>query len=253
MSTADATSDKPSEHRRRPWVLVGVLLALFGVMGFGTLRSIQMAQEAARRTKARGHMKQLGLALHNFHDGYGHFPPQPLADGDMPQSWMTDLLPYMNQQALHNGIVRTAAWNDPANKASFRVVVPQYQNPSLSDQQFDATGYALAHFAGNSRIFAGERRTRIADIRDGTSNTFLAGMVGAGFKPWADPSNHRDPSRGVTGGPQAFGSPHPTAVYLLMADGSIRNAPRTIDPRVFELLGDPSDGERIPDEAFAVK
>jgi hypothetical protein len=163
---------------------------------------------------------------------------------------MTDVLPYMDQAPLYNTIVRPAPWNDPQNRSAFSVVVPGYLNPSVAGPPTDANGYGLAHYAANSRLITEDRRTRITDIRDGTSNTLLVGMVDAGFKPWGDPSNHRDPASGANGGPQAFGSPHAGIIYVLMADGSVLTISKDIDPQVLEQLGDPADGREIPGSAF---
>jgi hypothetical protein len=254
----DFIEDRPTRRQRREkktsgipaWVIVVIALAggmfiMCPCMIALLLPAVQQAREAARRTQARNNMKQMGLSLLNFHelDSHNHFPPSDVEAGMPVHSWMTDLLPYMDQRALHDSIARQSAWNDPINKHAFSTVIPTYQNPSVPPPPTDANGYALAHYAANSRLISEERRTRIGDIRDGTSNTFIVGMVDAGFKPWGDPSNHRDPATGVGGGPQAFGSPHVGTVYFLMADGSVQMISKDIDPHVLEQMGDPADGK----------
>jgi len=214
------------------------------------LPAVQQAREAARRTQARNHMKQMALAMHNFHDTYQYFPPKNIEGetqpGEQVQSWMTDMLPYMDQYPLHQQIQYSLAWDDPGNKLPMGTVIPSYINPSEPTTPIDANGYAVAHFAANSHVVSESHHMPIREITDGTSNTILAGTVNDGFKPWGDPTNHRDPSLGAIGGPQAFGSPHAGIIMVVLADGSVRAISNNIDPEVLRLLGDPADGQPVP-------
>jgi type II secretory pathway pseudopilin PulG len=236
------------------WVIVVIVLAIVPVMMCVIailiallLPAVQQAREAARRTQARNNMKQMGLSLHNFHDTYQTFPPKPLEAEQAEQSWMTAMLPFMDQGALYSSINPAAPWSDPANRMVFSTIIPTYLNPSVPSKPIDqGTGYAVAHYAGNARILSPDAPRTIREITDGTSNTILLGQVDAGFKPWGDPSNLRDPANGVGGGPNAFGSPHYGVVHILLADGSVRAISKNIAPQVMQSLGTPNGGEQIP-------
>jgi type II secretory pathway pseudopilin PulG len=256
------TAKKKKSSGTPSWVIVVIILAAVPIVACPCLialllPAVQQAREAARRTQVRNEMKQIGLALHNFHDTHQHFPPlHTVGDGSdlPPQSWMTDILPFIDQQPLYQTIDQQKPWNDPANKLPFSTVIPTYINPSVpGTTRVDASGYAIAHFAANSLVMSDQHHVRLRDITDGSSNTFLFGQVDAGFKPWGDPTNHRDPKAGAGGGPQAFGSPHASVVHILMGDGSVRIVPKTIDPKVLELLGNPSDNQQIPESAFDIR
>ncbi|NJN71141.1 MAG: DUF1559 domain-containing protein, partial [Nitrospira sp.] len=75
------------------------------------LPAVQQAREAARRTQCRNNLKQLGLALHNYHDAHNGLPPSRIEDWDayfagsstFPGwwSWQTRLLPYLDQSSLY--------------------------------------------------------------------------------------------------------------------------------------------------------
>lgn len=219
------------------------------------LPAVQQAREAARRTQARNHMKQMGLAMHNFHDTYRHFPPLNVEGETQPgqqvQSWMTDMLPYLEQGPLHSQVQYGLSWNDPGNKQAFGTVVPTYLNPSEPTPPINSNGYAVAHFAANSYVISENRHSQIREFIDGTSNTMLMGTVDDGFKPWGDPTNSRDPGLGFQGGPNAFGSRHAGVVIVLMADGSVRMVSKNTDPEILKLLGDPADNQVISDDLFA--
>src|SRR5690242_3289223 len=83
-------------------VLVAILIALL-------LPAVQHAREEARSAQCKNNLKQLGLALHNYHDTFVTFPPGWIAADREPQTgpcygWGTMLLPFLDQAELYNRI-----------------------------------------------------------------------------------------------------------------------------------------------------
>src|SRR5258708_32643789 len=94
-----------------------VVIAIIAVLVALLLPAVQQAREAARRSQCKNNLKQLGLAHHNYHDVSGRFaqniniiwtgPPYTTANrswGGSQASHLVNLLPYLDQSPLYNGI-----------------------------------------------------------------------------------------------------------------------------------------------------
>jgi prepilin-type N-terminal cleavage/methylation domain-containing protein len=90
-----------------------VVIAIIGILVALLLPAVQAAREAARRSSCSNNLKQLGLAMHNYHDTHRVFPPGVLAAGlnsnlsgaqanPSSMSWMPMVLPFMEQAPLHD-------------------------------------------------------------------------------------------------------------------------------------------------------
>src|SRR5438874_13235570 len=84
-----------------------VVIAIIGVLVALLLPAVQMARESARRSQCSNHLKQLGLAAHNFADTRGWLPPNRVSNDstDANQNfltWAVLLLPYVEQQSVYN-------------------------------------------------------------------------------------------------------------------------------------------------------
>src|SRR5689334_11131670 len=89
-----------------------VVIAIIAILIALLLPAVQQAREAARQTQCKNNLKQLGLALHNYHDAFGRFPSSaiwgvrlttgPDTYGPYHHTWLTALLPYLDQQNLFN-------------------------------------------------------------------------------------------------------------------------------------------------------
>lgn len=102
-----------SQSRGFTLVELLVVIAIIGILVALLLPAIQSAREAARRTQCNNNLKQLGLALQNFHDSYGNFPPGMTDDDTNNFGWGAYILPYIEEQALYDSIADVAT-NTPA-------------------------------------------------------------------------------------------------------------------------------------------
>jgi prepilin-type N-terminal cleavage/methylation domain-containing protein len=98
-----------SSHRGFTLIELLVVIAIIAILIALLLPAVQQAREAARRTQCRNNLKQLGLALHNYHDNFNVFPMgfSDVVAGNADRygsgwSWATFLLPYLDQTPIYN-------------------------------------------------------------------------------------------------------------------------------------------------------
>ncbi|MFG0263414.1 MAG: DUF1559 domain-containing protein [Novipirellula sp. JB048] len=123
-----------------------VVIAIIGVLVGLLLPAVQAAREAARRMQCTNHLKQIGLATHNYHDTFQKLPP----GGRNPfwQTWYSATLPYMEQQTLYELWNPSYQYHLGGNVVIARTPVATFQCPSgLVNEDYYRTNYACN--AGN--------------------------------------------------------------------------------------------------------
>jgi hypothetical protein len=152
------------------------------------------------------------------------------------QSWQSLALPYMD--IIFADIDKSLPWDDPRNSAYYRGIVPYYLNPEIGAIR-DSRGYGLSHFAGNEHVLGRKIPLRPEGIANGASNTILAGEVATNFKPWGDPTNLRDPIRGINQSPDGFAGPSGTGANMIFLDGSVRFLRNTTSSKILQEMSLP--------------
>ncbi len=173
---------------------------------------------------ATNNLKQIGLAMHSYHDVHGAFPSNSYdKDGKPLLSWRVQILPYLEQQALYQQFKLNEPWDSPTNKPLAKVVIRTYGVPGRPTEP------GLTYFQcftqpknskDNARPFLKEGQTKglqYQNIPDGTSNTI---MVAEAADPviWSKP----DDMMYEAGKPiPKLGGPN-GRFTLLWCDGSVR-------------------------------
>ena len=185
-----------------------VVIAIIGILIALLLPAVQAAREAARRSQCSNNLKQLALAMHNYHDSFKSLPPgyaNAVGHGNdyALWGWGTMILPFVEQEPLHGQLnVTTAQLPDdvvtPALLAVMQQPISAYRCPSDVAPKtnpgrpfpYDGTNeLAVSNYVGNHRSRGsgrGDNRARgglffedsdrtFCDLRDGTSHTIMLG------------------------------------------------------------------------------
>ncbi len=227
-------SAQPRKSSSTGWVVllvigvcaVPVLLACAGIMLAMLMPAVQASREAARRANCLNNMKQIGLAMHNYHSAHDCFPPAYIADedGNPKHSWRVLILPYMEEKALYDQYNFDEPWDSPANQQLASMMPKVYNCPSdMFSDAASETSYLMV--VGPDTVGDADTPTRIVDITDGTSNTImLVEAAGCGVN-WLEPQDW-DTAQGDFSVNEGTGtgieSEHHGVANVLFCDGSVQ-------------------------------
>lgn len=296
----------PLNHPRWPrgFTLVELLvvIAIIGVLVALLLPAVQSAREAARRTTCKNNMKQLCTGLHLFHDAHKEFPGAHESYNKFDHSWMTFILPYIEQQAIYDKYDFTVEWGkgnngryvtkseaanlsmqlcpseaapgiDSYGRGDYAAIVgagnysgnglperPATQAGQLIDQGYARhQSYSLGVLVGISpkeNDVLRNTRTKLTDVKDGTSTTIMLGECSGRDYMELIASDGTvtisiDPARYWGWGHHAFAhhekvfnytpkdelySEHPGGLTIGMADGSVHFMNESIQKSVYDNM-----------------
>lgn len=190
-----------------------VVMAIIAVLIALLLPAVQAAREAARRSQCLNNLKQMGLALNNYHDQLGTYPPGFVSAGSGPGTSASDftpgwsffamLLPHMEETNTFNSINFHLAIPDIANSTARRTHIGTFlcptdtgprvisltdsgEPPDVANAPIPITDASVSSYAGClgdtayedpafTGLFHRNSRVRVADVTDGTSNTLVIG------------------------------------------------------------------------------
>ena len=179
-----------------------VVIAIIGILIALLLPAVQAAREAARRSQCTNNLKQLCLATHNYHDTYKSFPYMRMPVLPARPSGFVALLPFIEQGPLYDQVSSVSPpfgasdWN-PAG-ADERITAfqcPSEVNWDAANSRYGPRNYSFsigdtiyANHDGTSSsnrrrgLYVGRRTRRMADIRDGTSNSIALAEKSTGLE-----------------------------------------------------------------------
>lgn len=193
-----------------------VVIAIIGVLVALLLPAVQAAREAARRIQCANNLKQVGLAVHMFHDSKGYIPYQE--PGTNLFSPFTSVLPYLEQENMARRYDPTRAPTDPVNLPISSIPLKSYLCPSMPRPAASASTAYSSYVASvgssynwdlfSSKVngfFAVTERIALRDVTDGLSSTLAVGEQGYQLKDY--------PTAGQTGGETSWPFGYPASSF----------------------------------------
>ncbi|MFN3149383.1 DUF1559 domain-containing protein [Bremerella sp.] len=211
-------------------VVIIILVVVFGVMALlctGVavailLPAVGQARLAAQRMQSQNNLKMIGLALHNYHDTYGTFPPAYIPDenGKPMHSWRVLILPFVEAGPIYDQYDFSQPWDSPTNMQACAMMPFAYESPALGNNGMgDATTYVA--ISDPNSVLGTDTAKQFREIVVGTSNAIMVVEDTTNPVPWYKP---------VDISPQALTSKNYEDQYFngiqgLMADGSVHFFP----------------------------
>jgi prepilin-type N-terminal cleavage/methylation domain-containing protein len=248
-----------------------VVIAIIAILLALLLPAVQHAREAARRTQCRNNLKQIGLALQNYHATLRCFPPggldwrPPWPPGYQQRNiaWSALVLPWLDQQTVYWALDLHAAYDADVNAPAAATRLPVYLCPSTpnGDRQFRGRGpiayggiYGERLMSPNNPpkgLMVYDEVFRFRDITDGASNTLIVGEDSQRIHvEWISAYNVFDQAWPVNQAPafeNDLRSQHPGGAFATLADGSVRFVSESLDRTILAALCTRAGGEVVGD------
>jgi WD40 repeat protein len=207
---------------------------------FGKMRS------SAGQAQAANHLRQVAVAMHNYHATHRTFPPHASYDASAKPllSWRVHLLPYLEQQQLYQQFHLDEPWDSEHNRKLIAKMPDFYGDPNSPLRREGKT--VLVVPVGKETIFpAGPRGTPMTDISDGTSNTILVLEVPASRAViWTKPEDLNVSAQRPLAGLLGQGTPR---IQVAFADGSLRILLGSTPAKTIWAMLTRNGGEVLPD------
>ena len=280
---------RPPSRDRSGFTLIELLvvIAIIAVLIALLLPAVQAAREAARRIQCVSNLKQIGIALHGYHDSHNTFPAggwialygQPLTN-NMNIGWSASVLPWLEQNVVSAGLNFSFPYNLAVNSTAAYTVMQVYLCPSEPRKTYwnqspgpppDPYPSADADYGGmygprglvpgftdnppaGPMIF--NQCISLAQITDGASQTIIVGEDPEAINAmWVSGHNTFDQSAPINARPpseygEELTSQHPGGVNTLFADGSVHFLKNTTDVVPLAALCTRALGEVLSSDSY---
>ena len=206
--------------------------------------AVVAVRQSSERVRSANNLKQIGLALHSYHDVHKTFPAQAIysKDGKPLLSWRVAILPYIEQDSVYKQFHLDEPWDSEHNKKLIARMPATYRSSAKLAAQGKTTYVGLK---GEHTMFPGRHPVAIREVTDGTSNTIF--VVDANDEHgviWTKPDDlEYDPDKPLEGLVGHF----PHEFNAAFVDGSVHFISDKIKPKTLRALFTRDGGEVVGD------
>jgi hypothetical protein len=239
--------EKPFQFSLRA-MLIGV--AVFAILLGILVPLIRYAHKEALRAQCSNNLKQIALALHNYHDTYKCLPFAHVCgpDGKPWHSWRVALLPYLEAMPYYRRYRFDEPWDGPNNRKLHPVEIDLYRCPAEeAGAAATMTNYVAVVGPGTGWPVPGQ--TEFRDFTDGLSNSILVVEIVDSGIHWMEPRDLKLEDLQLLVNPNSgkgISSHHLGGALVSLGDGRIRFLPNDLAADTLRKMILINDGEEIP-------
>jgi len=209
-------------------------------------KTYEEAERLSRKTAGFKNLQKIGLAMHNYHDLFGQFPPAVLyaADGKTRHSWRVELLPllrelidgaapvrlkYMDRELYHAAIKKCGydineAWDSAANQKVLKTMPSVYRHPRDKPDSTESAFYAVV---GTGTVFDPGEVTQYTDIKEWPASTLML-AESRSRAPWTKPVDIAYSKNATV---PRFGGFTENGYLVLSCDGGVHFISDSVSPK----------------------
>jgi prepilin-type N-terminal cleavage/methylation domain-containing protein len=160
-----------------------VVIAIIGLLMAMLLPAVQLARDAARRSSCTNNLRQIGSAVHMFHDANGAYPPGGVSPGqyEIYTAWTIQILPFLDQKAVYEQYDQNETNESRANRIVRETFMPIYSCPSDIDRNVAVVPASGPGFDVKAKYMPGSYRG-VGGKSDGASGAWDGVPLAAGVE-----------------------------------------------------------------------
>lgn len=194
------------------------------------------------RTKSMDNAKKIALAMHNYYDKHGSFPPAVIVGPNgVKHSWRVAILPQLGYSNAHGKYNFEKPWDSPENKKLLDMIPDVYLAPGAAGDSSDTSWFAVV---GEGTAFDSDKGRKFEEFTDGTVNTLLV-VESKLSVPWTQPKDIEY----VEDKPlPKLGGIHNGGFVSAFVDGAAHFITDKVDEKVIRNILQRADGNLVPYE-----